>query len=920
MDRLFLLDAYALIYRSYYAFLKNPRINSKGLNTSAIMGFVNTLNEVITKEQPTYMAVAFDHGKTFRHEAFPAYKAQREETPEDIRTSVPIIKDILEAYHIPVLQADGFEADDVIGTLATAAGREGIETYMLTPDKDYGQLVGGNVYIYRPRHGGGYDTLGESEVTQKYGIETTAQVIDLLALMGDSADNFPGCPGVGEKTAAKLITQFGSIDNMLAHTDEIKGKLREKVEGAVDDIRMSRFLATIRTDVPIALDLGKMKMTSPDEERLEKIFQELEFRALTDKIIKKVKNTPKKDDLQLDLFGEFAAESQGEPKNASILGLKETPHDYQLIESEEEARKIRDYFLTKEILSFDTETTSTNAIDAELVGLSFSVEEFKAVYVAVPAEREAAQRMVDIFRPLYEDEHIMKVGQNIKYDYEVLRRYGIEVRGPMFDTMLAHYIVQPELHHNMDYIAETLLGYQTIHIDQLIGARGKGQRSMRDLQPQEVYEYAAEDADVTLRLKNVLEQKLKEVDGERLFYDIEMPLVPVLAEMELTGVCLDTAALAETGKNFNRRLAEYEQKIYAEAGETFNISSPKQVGDILFGKMKIVDKPKKTKTGQYVTSEEVLTQLRSRAPIVDDILSYRGLKKLLGTYVEALPRLINPRTGHIHTCFNQAITATGRLSSSDPNLQNIPIRDDDGKEIRKSFVPEPGCLFFSADYSQIELRIMAHLSQDEHMLDAFRSGTDIHAATAAKIWHVPVEEVTPEQRKKAKQANFGIIYGISTYGLAQRMNISNSEARQLIDDYFATFPRVKAYMDEAIATCREKGYAETIYHRRRYLPDIASRNATVRGFAERNAINAPIQGSEADIIKVAMIHIFKRFATEGLRSRMILQVHDELNFSVYPEEREQVERIVIEEMENACRLSIPLTADAGWGANWLEAH
>ena len=920
MDRLFLLDAYALIYRSYYAFLKNPRINSKGLNTSAIMGFVNTLNEVITKEQPTYMAVAFDHGKTFRHEAFPAYKAQREETPEDIRASVPIIKDILEAYHIPVLQADGFEADDVIGTLATAAGREGIETYMLTPDKDYGQLVGGNVYIYRPRHGGGYDTLGESEVTQKYGIATTAQVIDLLALMGDSADNFPGCPGVGEKTAAKLITQFGSIDNMLAHTDEIKGKLREKVEGAVDDIRMSRFLATIRTDVPIALDLEKMKMTSPDDERLEKIFQELEFRALTDKIIKKVKNTPKKDDLQLDLFGEFAAESQGEPKNASILGLKETPHDYQLIESEEEARKIRDYFLTKEILSFDTETTSTNAIDAELVGLSFAVEEFKAVYVAVPAEREAAQRMVDIFRPLYEDEHIMKVGQNIKYDYEVLRRYGIEVRGPMFDTMLAHYIVQPELHHNMDYMAETLLGYQTIHIDQLIGPRGKGQRSMRDLQPQEVYEYAAEDADVTLRLKSVLEQKLKEVDGERLFYDIEMPLVPVLAEMELTGVCLDTAALAETGKNFNRRLAEYEQKIYAEAGETFNISSPKQVGDILFGKMKIVDKPKKTKKGQYVTSEEVLTQLRSRAPIVDDILSYRGLKKLLGTYVEALPRLINPRTGHIHTCFNQAITATGRLSSSDPNLQNIPIRDDDGKEIRKSFVPEPGCLFFSADYSQIELRIMAHLSQDEHMLDAFRSGTDIHAATAAKIWHVPVEEVTPEQRKKAKQANFGIIYGISTYGLAQRMNISNSEARQLIDDYFATFPRVKAYMDEAIATCREKGYAETIYHRRRYLPDIASRNATVRGFAERNAINAPIQGSEADIIKVAMIHIFKRFVTEGLRSRMILQVHDELNFSVYPEEREQVERIVIEEMENACRLSIPLTADAGWGANWLEAH
>ena len=920
MDRLFLLDAYALIYRSYYAFLKNPRINSKGLNTSAIMGFVNTLNEVITKEQPTYMAVAFDHGKTFRHEAFPAYKAQREETPEDIRASVPIIKDILEAYHIPVLQADGFEADDVIGTLATAAGREGIETYMLTPDKDYGQLVGDNVYIYRPRHGGGYDTLGESEVTQKYGIATTAQVIDLLALMGDSADNFPGCPGVGEKTAAKLITQFGSIDNMLAHTDEIKGKLREKVEGAVDDIRMSRFLATIRTDVPIALDLEKMKMTSPDEERLEKIFQELEFRALTDKIIKKVKNTPKNDDLQLDLFGEFAAESQGEPKNASILGLKETPHDYQLIESEEEARKIRDYFLTKKILSFDTETTSTNAIDAELVGLSFAVEEFKAVYVAVPAEREAAQRMVDIFRPLYEDEHIMKVGQNVKYDYEVLRRYGIEVRGPMFDTMLAHYIVQPELHHNMDYMAETLLGYQTIHIDQLIGPRGKGQRSMRDLQPQEVYEYAAEDADVTLRLKNVLEQKLKEVDGERLFYDIEMPLVPVLAEMELTGVCLDTAALAETGKNFNRRLAEYEQKIYAEAGETFNISSPKQVGDILFGKMKIVDKPKKTKTGQYVTSEEVLTQLRSRAPIVDDILSYRGLKKLLGTYVEALPRLINPRTGHIHTCFNQAITATGRLSSSDPNLQNIPIRDDDGKEIRKSFVPEPGCLFFSADYSQIELRVMAHLSGDKNMIEAFREGYDIHAATAARIYKEDIEAVSRDQRTKAKRANFGIIYGITVFGLAERLDISRDEAKQLIDGYFSTFPGVHEYMEKAKQLARDHGYAETFFHRRRYLPDITSHNATVRNFAERNAINAPIQGSAADIIKIAMVRIYERFRREGVRSKMILQVHDELNFSVLPEEKELVEKIVIEEMQNAYPLQVPLVADSGWGENWLEAH
>lgn len=920
MDKLFLLDAYALIYRSYYAFIKNPRINSKGFNTSAIMGFVNTLNEVITKENPTYIGVAFDHGKTFRHEAYPAYKAQREETPEDITASVPVIKQILEAYRIPILQADGFEADDVIGTLATRAGEVGIETYMLTPDKDYAQLVSPNIYIYRPRHGGGYDIMGEKEVTLKYGIQSTTQVIDLLALMGDSADNFPGCPGVGEKTAAKLIDQFGSIDRMLTHTSEIKGKLREKVESSTEDIRMSRFLATIRTDVPIDLNLEKLKLTSPDEQKLEAIFKELEFKSLSDKIIKKVKNTQKNNNQQLDLFANFTAGSSDEPKNASILGLKSTHHEYKLVETKEEAKKLCDFFLTKNILSFDTETTSTNTIDAELVGLSFAVEEFKAFYVPVPADPNEAQQLVEIFRPVYEDERITKVGQNIKYDYEVLRRYGVEVRGKMFDTMIAHYIVQPELHHNMDYMAETLLGYQTIHIEELIGPKGKGQRSMRDLQPAEIYEYAAEDADVTLRLKNVLEQKLKDVNAESLFYDIEMPLIPVLAEMELTGVCLDTEALAETAKDFNRRLSEYEQKIYTQAGETFNISSPRQVGDILFGKMKIVEKPKKTKTGQFVTSEEVLTQLRNRAPIVDDILNYRGLKKLLSTYVEALPKLINPRTGRIHTSFNQAITATGRLSSSDPNLQNIPVRDDDGKEIRKSFVPEPGCLFLSADYSQIELRIMAHLSQDEHMIDAFKSGTDIHAATASKIWHIPVEEVTPEQRKKAKQANFGIIYGITSYGLAQRMNISNGEAKQLITDYFATFPRVKAYMDKAIDICRKQGYAETIFHRRRYLPDINSKNGTVRGFAERNAINAPIQGSEADIIKVAMNHIYSRFKAEGICSKMILQVHDELNFSVYPEEKERVESIVTQEMQNAYQLSVPLTVDAGWGNNWLEAH
>lgn len=920
MNKLFLIDAYALIYRSYYAFIKNPRINSKGLNTSAVMGFVNTLNEVLTKENPTYIAVAFDHGKTFRHEAFPAYKAQREETPEDIQLSVPIIKDILKAYHIPILQADGFEADDVIGTVATRAGSMGIETYMLTPDKDYAQLVGPNVFIFRPRHGGGYDTLGAKEVAEKYGIASAAQVIDLLALMGDSADNFPGCPGVGEKTAAKLINEFGSIDNMLVHTANIKGKLREKVEAAVDDIRMSHFLATIRTDVPIKVDLEEMKIEDPDEARLEELFTELEFKTLADKILKKSKKNKKNAEIQLDFFAEFPTDGAVEPKNASILALNATPHDYILVETEEDAKKICDFFLTNQIVSFDTETTSTSAIDAELVGMSFAAEEFKAFYVAVPTDADAAQRMVEIFRPFFENTTITKVGQNIKYDYEVLSKYGIEVQGPMFDTMLAHYVLQPELRHNMDYMAETLLNYKTIHIDELIGPKGRTQRSMRDLTPQQVCDYAAEDADVTLRLFHVLQPQLHETGAEALFYDVEMPLIPVLAEMEMTGVRIDTASLAETSKAFNIRLAEMEQKIYEQAGTTFNIASPKQVGEILFGKMKIVEKPKKTKTGQYVTSEEVLTQLRNKAPIVDDILSYRGLKKLLGTYADALPLLINPRTGHIHTNFNQAVTATGRLSSSDPNLQNIPIRDEDGREIRKCFVPEPGCLFFSADYSQIELRIMAHLSHDEHMMEAFRNGTDIHTATAAKIWHIPVSEVTPDQRKKAKQANFGIIYGISTYGLAQRMNIENREARQLIDDYFATFPQVKAYMDQTIATCRERGYAETLFGRRRYLPDILSRNGTVRSFAERNAINAPIQGSEADIIKVAMIRIHKRFKAEGLRSKMILQVHDELNFSVLPEERQQVERIVIEEMQGAYPLNVPLTADAGWGSNWLEAH
>ena len=921
MQKLFLLDAYALIYRSYYAFIKNPRINSKGLNTSAIMGFLNTLNEVLTKEQPTHIGVAFDpHGPTFRSEAFPEYKAQREETPEDIRKAVPIIKDLLKAYRIPILQVDGFEADDVIGTLATKAGADGIETYMLTPDKDYGQLVSDHVKIYRPRHGGGYEVMGPKEVMAKYEIPSPMAVIDLLALMGDSADNFPGCPGVGEKTAVKLINEFGSIDALLERSSEIKGKLREKVEEHVDDIKMSYFLATIKTDVPIALDMEALKLVEPDEGELGKLLLELEMKSFADRVLKKSQKPQIPVNGQLDLFAEFPSDGGEVSKNASFETLETTPHNYKLVENEADLRKLCDFFRTNEILSLDTETTSTSPIDAELVGLSFAVKEFEAFYVPVPAEREEALRIVNIFKEVYEDPKILKIGQNLKYDLEVLRNYGVELKGPMWDTMIAHYLIQPELRHNMDYMAEIYLNYQTIHIDELIGPKGKNQKSMRSLPPSQVYEYACEDADVTLRLKNKLEPELKKFECEKLFYEIEMPLMPVLAEMEMNGVCLDTESLKETSDILTKRMLEIEKRIYELAGEQFNIASPKQVGEILFDKLKIIEKAKKTKTGQYVTSEDVLQQLRNKHEIVADILEHRGLKKLLGTYVDALPSLINKRTGHIHTSFNQTITATGRLSSSDPNLQNIPIRGEDGKEIRKAFVPEPGCLFFSADYSQIELRVMAHLSQDENMIRVFSEGKDLHAATAANIYKKPIEEVTRDERTKSKRANFGIIYGITVFGLAERLDIPRDEAKMLIDGYFATFPQVHDYMEKSKEVARQKGYVTTLFGRRRYLPDINSHNATVRGFAERNAINAPIQGTAADIIKVAMIRIFNRFKAEGIKSKMILQVHDELNFSVFPEEKEKVEAIVLEEMQNAFPLSVPLVADSGFGTNWLEAH
>ena len=923
MDKLFLLDAYALIYRAYYAFIKNPRINSKGFNTSAVLGFVNTLEEVLKKENPTHIGVAFDPaGPTFRHEAFEQYKAQREETPEAIRLSVPVIKDILRAYRIPILEVPGYEADDVIGTLATEAGRQGIYTYMMTPDKDYGQLVSDHVFMYRPKYGDkDFDVMGVEEVKAKFDIQSPAQVIDMLGLMGDASDNIPGCPGVGEKTAQKLIAQFGSVENLLANTGQLKGAIKTKVETNREQIEFSKFLATIKTDVPIALDMEALKREKPDEEKLRKIFEELEFRTLTERIFGGEKKTaPSSPAPQADLFGLFADESTDAPKNQNLTWLEDLDYDYQLVDTEEKRLDLLQKILTKEIFSLDTETTGTDPITAELVGMSFSFAENQAFYVPVPSDRREAQRIVDLFRPALEDRRTLKVGQNIKYDMLVLANYGVEIGGPLFDTMIAHYLLQPELRHGMDYLAEIYLKYETIRIEELIGPKGKGQKNMRDLSPASVYKYACEDADVTLKLKNLLEAELVKADAKALFEEIEMPLVPVLAYMERNGVRIDTEALKETSRHFTARMNQIEEEVHRLAGMDFNIASPKQVGEVLFDRLKIVEKAKKTKTGQYVTSEEVLESLRGKHEIVGKILEHRGLKKLLGTYIDALPQLINPQTGHIHTSFNQTVTATGRLSSSNPNLQNIPIRNEDGKEIRKAFIPDEGCEFFSADYSQIELRIMAHLSGDPHMIEAFQKGQDIHAATAAKIYKESLEEVTREQRSKAKTANFGIIYGISVFGLAERLNVDRREAKALIDGYFENYPHVKEYMDESIRVARERGYIETIFKRRRYLPDISSHNAVVRGYAERNAINAPIQGSAADIIKVAMIRIYRRFREEGLQSKMILQVHDELNFSVVPSERGKVEQIVIEEMEGAYKMKAPLRADCGWGKNWLEAH
>lgn len=921
MKKFYLLDAYALIYRAYYGLIRSPRINSKGQNTSAIFGFLTTLNEVLQKEQPDLLAIGFDPaGHTFRHELFPEYKAQREATPEDIKKAVPIIKDLIKAYRIPILEVPGFEADDVIGTMAKAAVREGYEVRMITPDKDYAQLVEPNLLMQRPGHGNApWEILGPQEVCEKYGLQSPLQVIDYLALMGDAADNIPGCPGVGPKTATTLLQQFGSCEDIIAHSSELKGAVRKKIEEHVDEIKLSKVLTTIKTDVPLQYDFEQFKIEEPDKEALRQIFTELEFRSFLTKLDGPQKSS-KSAPVEISLFGSESTEDKGDDSERLFSRLENLSYEYKLIENETEAKELADFLLTNEIFSLDTETTSIEALDAKLVGLSFSTEDFRAWYVPVSRETEKAKKILEIFRPVYENPKILKVGQNLKYDLTVLANYGIHLSGPLFDTMLAHYLIQPELRHNMDYLAEIYLNYKTIHIEELIGPKGRGQKNMGDLEPKDIYKYACEDADVTLRLMKPLAKELRKNSLEEVFQNIEMPLMPVLARMERNGVVLDTDTLKEVENDFTLRLQTLEKDIYELAGHEFTINSPRQVGEVLFGEMKLSEKVKKTKSGQYSTSEEVLRDLHSKHPIVQKILDYRGLKKLLSTYVEALPKLINPATGHIHTSFNQAVTATGRLSSSNPNLQNIPVRGEDGREIRKAFIPEAGEIFFSADYSQIELRIMAHLSGDEHMIEAFNAGHDVHAATAARIFHKDIKDISKDERRKAKTANFGIIYGISAFGLAERMDVSRTEAKELIDSYFEMYPKIKDYISKAVDTAREKGYIETEFGRRRYLPDINSRNAVVRGYAERNAVNAPIQGTAADIIKIAMIRVQQRLDAEGCKARMMLQVHDELNFSVPTDEFDKVKRIVIEEMQGAYKMSVPLEADCGEGKNWLEAH
>ena len=949
MKKLFLIDAYAIIYRAYYAFIRNPRFNSKGLNTSAIFGFVNTLEDVLKREKPTHIAVAFDpKGKTFRHEAYDLYKAQREATPEDIRLAVPIIKDLIKAYNIPALEVPGYEADDVIGTMAKLAEKEGFDVFMLTPDKDYGQLVSEHISMYRPKHTGGFEVMGPKEIREKYDLTSHEQVIDLLGLMGDASDNIPGCPGVGEKTAVKLLQQFGSIDVMLTRTDELKGALKTKIEENREQIIFSRFLATIKIDVPVEFNEKELEVEPINEPALRALFEELEFRTMTtakfgngftsfppDQPLPRVGFAKPKPTGQMSLFDEPAAEEKPKEKPAaqpiidftvpqeSVSGLQNlttTPHKYVLVDTKVKRSDLISKLFMQKSVCFDTETTGLDVFNDDLVGLSFCFTEGEAYYVSLPENKEEARQVLLEFRVIFESEQIEKIGQNIKFDLLMLAQYGVELNGKLFDTMIAHYLIQPELRHGMDYLAEIYLKYRTIHFEDIVGSKGKNQMNIRTVEPDKLCDYAAEDADITFRLKKILEKELEANSLSSLFYDIEMPLMKVLSIIERNGVRLDIPALAESSTILTAEMGVLEKEIHELAGGEFNVSSPMQVGEVLFDRLQLDAKAKKTKTGQYSTSEDILEKLQSKHPIIGKILDYRGLKKLLSTYIDSLPQLVNPKTGKVHTSFNQTVAATGRLSSTNPNLQNIPIRDAQGKEIRKAFIPDDGCLFFSADYSQIELRIMAHLSGDKNMLEAFNSGHDIHTATAAKIYKIPIEEVTSDMRRKAKTANFGIIYGISVFGLSDRLSIPRGEAKELIEGYFATYPDVKKYMDNAIQKAKEMGYVETLLGRKRFLPDINSQNSIVRGFAERNAINAPIQGTAADIIKIAMVRIQKRLEQENLQAKMTMQVHDELNFTVPNSEIDVVKKVVVDEMENAIKLQVPLIADCGVGDNWLEAH
>ena len=923
---LYLLDAYALIFRAYFAFIRNPRITSKGVNTSAVFGFVTTLEELLKTYHPSHIAIVFDPPRpTFRHKIYPEYKANRDQTPEDIKIAVPYIKQLAEAYNIPVLEVPGYEADDVVGTLARQAGEKGYNTFMVTPDKDYLQLLRENTFLLKPRtKKNEIEKIGLPELPEYFQVKEPQQVIDVLALWGDASDNIPGCPGIGEKTAKKLINEYGSLENIYANLDQIKGSLHDKLVQYRDQIFLSRDLVTIRTDVPVAFDESMFRNSGLDEEKIRSLFRELEFRTLLQRVLpgeEGKESAAAGAPVQGNLFDQPPTQKERKVAGDDRESIATQEHHYHLVEKPEEMKELAGKLKKLKEFAFDTETTGLRFLDAEIVGMSFSWKAHEGYYVFLPAGREKTQEYLNIFREVFGDKKIRKVGQNIKFDMHILANYGIRVQGPVFDTMLAHYLLYPEQRHNMNDMADRLLGYRPVQIEELIGKKGKSQLNMRDVDKKVIRDYAAEDADITWQLKEVLEPRLAENGVDKLAETIEMPLVHVLLEMERTGIRLDAEVLNDYAGKLRKELQELEEEIYALAGQTFNISSPKQLGEVLFEHLKIADNAKKTKTKQYSTSEEVLMQLKHAHPIVGKVLEFRSIRKLLTSYVETLPGLVNPRTGRIHTEFNQAIAVTGRLSSANPNLQNIPVREERGREIRKAFVAaDEEHLLLSADYSQIELRLMAHLSGDEDMIRAFREGKDIHAATAAKIYNVPLEEVTREMRSHAKTANFGIIYGISAFGLAQRLDISRTKAKELIDGYFRSFPGVKKYMDASIDKAREKGYAETIMGRRRYLRDINSGNSFVRGMAERNAINAPIQGSAADIIKLAMIRIQHLLEEKDLRTKMILQVHDELLFDLYIPEKEEVIGEVIREMEHVVELKVPLTVDHGVGRNWLEAH